>query len=162
MQPPPDPNKPPMPEMVGATSEPFTIGVEPAHCTFAIHAPTGPAMLGEGRAPRSANLGIENILGKMAMPQFAVYLNLPEGENPAKHPYRYAGSLPMFGLEAMSQVRGHHPANGLTYTFDVTNVLLRLAVLNFWDAKSLRVSLVPEPWPHKAEAQVGRVSLYFT
>lgn len=161
MQSPIDPNHPPIPEMVGATSDPFPIRAAPTFITFDVHAPTGPALIRDDRMPRTAHLGIENITGKVNVPAYAVYLNLPEGSDPARHPFRYAGSLPMFGLVEMSQARGHHPANGLTYRFDVTNVLLRLAVLKEWDARTLRVTFIPEPWPQEAEAQIGRVSLYF-
>lgn len=157
----PDPANLPIPEMVGATSAPVILREVPAQTSFTLHAPTGPALLGKDRIPRSAHLGIENITGKMAVPQYSLFLNLPDGSDPSRHPYRYAGLLPMFGLVEMSQVRGHHPANGLTYRFDVTNVLLRLAVLQEWDAKSLRVTFVPEPWDGAVEAVVGRVSLYF-
>lgn len=161
MQSPPNPSLPPIPEMVGATSEPFKLREFPTYISFEVYAPSGPALIRDDRMPRSAHLGVENITGSVDVPQYSVYLNLPEGSDPARHPFRYAGSLPMFGLVEMSQVRGHHPANGLTYRFDVTNVLLRLAVMQEWDARSLRVTFIPEEWPQPAEAQVGRVSLYF-
>jgi hypothetical protein len=40
-------------------------------------------------------------------------------------------------------------------------VYARLAATGGWDARNLRVSFVPEPWPAPADVQVGRVSLYF-
>lgn len=166
---PPNPNDPktsgpqlqPIPEMVGATSAPLYLVETTTHVSLAIHVPTGPALLRADLMPRRVFLNIENITSKVEAPSYEVYLNLPPGAEPEKHPDLRVGSLAMFGLLESSRSSEQHPGNGLTYTLEVTNLFLRLAATQGWDAKNLRVSFVPEPWPGAANVQVGRVSLYF-
>ena len=90
MQSPHDPNHPPIPEMVGATSDPFPIRAVSAFISFDVHAPTGPALVRDDRMPKTAHLGIEHITSKVPAPAYAVYLDLPEGSDPARNPFRYA------------------------------------------------------------------------
>jgi hypothetical protein len=161
MRTPEDPNAPRIAEMVAATSAPFYLTETTTTTTLAIHAPTGPALLGPGGMPRRVFLKVENITSETEVPTYEVYLNLPPGAGPELNRDRRAGNLPMFGLIESSRASETSSGSGLTYSFDVTPVVLRLIAARDWDGKALRVSFVPERWPGKARVQVGRLSLYF-
>jgi tyrosinase len=161
MQTPEDPNAARIPEMVAATTAPFFLTETTTHTSLAIHAPTGPALLAPGGTPRRVFLKVENITSESEVPTYEVYLNLPPGAGPGVNRDRRAGNLSMFGLIESSRASETSSGSGLTYSFDVTGVVLRLIATREWDGKTLRVSFVPEPWPGRARAQVGRLSLYF-
>lgn len=106
------------------------------------------------RAPgRRFYLGIENITSERGAPEYAVFLNLPEGEA-GKHRDRFAGQMPMFGLREASRGKA-----GLTYRFDVTDLIRRLAAGADWDAALIRVTFVPEREDHEARVRVGQAVL---
>ena len=162
MQSPPNAQKPKpaVPEMVGATSAPFSVGKGITTISFDLHAPTGPALLRADGKPRRVFLRIERITSPMPVPSFEVYLNLPPRDAPEKHPELHGGVLSMFGLVESNANDEHVP--GLTYSLEVTDVFLLLAKDRDWDGKTLRVSFMPiMPWDYPLEVHVGRVSLYF-
>ena len=162
----------PIPEMVGASSEPVTLTGQPAQTRMAVQAPTGPAREAGavGAAPRKIYLNIENVTGSGRARRYSVYLNVPEGSDPASHAELYAGDLPMFGVVESSRSDATHAGSGLHYTLDVSDIVRRLESTGAWDPKNVRVSFVPKPWgsaPQRAlravdhEIHVGRVSLYY-
>lgn len=149
-----------IPETVGATSAPFELGLTAAHVEFPIHPPTGPAALVRPAVPRRLFLRIENLVAETDAPSYDVYLNLPAGADPKKHPELKVGFTPTFGLFEASQGDGKHPGDGLGTQMEVTAVLNRLTASRQWDGKMLRVTFVPElPWDAPAKLKVGRVSL---
>jgi hypothetical protein len=162
---PPDPQNqrkspPPIPETVGATSAPFKLGKGTTTISMEIHAPTGPALLHSDGRTKRVLLRIENLTSQIAAPSFGVYLNLPPGDDPQKRHDLYALTLSTFGLVESSQARGNHPANGLNFVQDVTEVFGRVTRATDWDGKNLRVSFVPIRWKdYPLDATVGRVSL---
>lgn len=165
MQPPgkpPNPKKPspPIPEMVGATSAPFYIGPGISEISFAMHAPTGPAL--QHATPTQVSLNFDNIKSEIRAPSFDVYLNLPPNDPPEKHLDRLAGSLAMFGLQESSIPREGRGGNGKNMSLDITALFTRLALQKDWDSHNLRLTLVPTEWDAPVpRVQVGRVSLYF-
>ena len=150
-------SKPAIWEMVGATSAPFSLSTGPTHASFALHAPTGPALLRADGKPRRVLLRVENITSQSTAPSIDIYLNVPPGDEPAKRPDLRAGTISTFGLP--SSPDDQHAGNGLAYTEDVTALYLRLAAARDWDPKNLRVSLVPATWDYPVEVQIGRVCL---
>jgi hypothetical protein len=154
------PKTPPIPEMVGATSDPFYLTEAKSQISIPMHLPTGPARLRD-KAQRRVFLDIENITSDARAPSYGVYLNLPPDEEPEKHPELYAGGLAMFGLVESSRPDEQHPENGLSYKLDVTEVFHRLSAGRDWDSKNLRVTFVPGRWDGPIKVQVGRVSVYF-
>lgn len=151
----------PIPEMVAATSAPFYIGPGITNILLPMHAPTGPAREHEGSLPKQVVLLFENIKSKVRAPSFRVYLNLPAGEQPERHPELLAGNLGMFGLVESSVPRGNHGGDGKNMSLEITGLYARLAVLKDWDSRSLQVSFVPAKWEATVpQVQVGRVSLY--
>jgi tyrosinase len=164
----------PIPEMVGATDQPLTLTGEPATASVPVNAPTGPAFstAAESAAtPKRVYLNIENITGSGESGSYAVYLNLPPGADPADHRELYAGLLPMFGVAESTDETREHPANGLHYTLEITDVVRALEAKNAWNPDEMRVTFVPKgarkPRLSAAAAasspvQVGRVSLYYS
>jgi hypothetical protein len=150
-----------IPEMVGATSAPFALGKDATHISLAIHPPTGPAFLGVDKVPRRVFLKFENITSDEMAPPYNVFLNLPPGDDPAKHPELHVGVLAMFGLVELSSPSRDHPGDGLTYSVTVTSEFLRLPAMPGWDSNNLRITFVPKPWDDEVDVRVGRVSLYF-
>lgn len=165
MQPsPPDPKsqqkaKPPIPEMVGATSAPLELSKRVTTFSFEIHPPTGPALLRPDGQRRRIILRIENARSTTGAPNFDIYLNLPPAEEPEKRPDLHAFTMGTFGLVESSKTKDHHPGNGLSISQDVTDLFLRLTASRDWDPKSLRVSFVAGAWNTPFSVQVGRTSL---
>jgi len=167
MQSPPSKNeprkpKPPVPEMVGATSAPFEIGPGVTEISFAIHQPTGPAKSHGDASPRQVMLHIDNITGNKRAPRFSVYLNVPRGADPVQHPELTPGSLTLFGLTGASQPDSEHGGTGMSFELNASEVVAHLIATNNWDPANLRVTFVPGDWDAPVpKVRVGRVSLYF-
>lgn len=166
----------PIPEMVGASSEPVTLTGQPAHARMVVHPPTGPAREARavGAAPRKIYLNIENVTGSGRARRYSVYLNVPEGSDPANHAELYAGDLPMFGVVESSRADERQPGTGLHYRLDVTKIIDALESKGAWDPQNVRVTFAPKPWGSAEkhalsaadrtsdhEIHVGRVSLYY-
>ena len=157
-------------ELVGATESGTTLRGEPVTASVELVAatlpPTPEAVEGEA-APERIHLNIENIRGSEPVPHL-VYLNLPEGADPAEHSERLAGSLSMFGLAEASGQDPEHPGSGLQYSLDITRVVEVLG--DDWSPDELRVTLVPKsggaaPAEAVEEAapstiHIGRISVY--
>jgi tyrosinase len=168
----PSMRKRPIPEMVGATHRPLTLAGEAATTKVPVSQPTGPASSEEAiPAPRRIHLNIENITSAGQPGSYTVYINLPAGAKPEDHPELYAGLLPMFGVEESTDASRPHPASGLTYRLDITNVVGVLESKNDWNPDEMRVTFVPEHPKSDLEGitviapapvQVGRVSLYYS
>jgi hypothetical protein len=151
--------KPPIPEMVGATSAPFELGKGVTTISFELHPPAGPAAAQSPGHPKRFLLRLENVKSTTIAPPFDVYLNVPQGSNPEQFPQLFAFTMSTFGLMESSAPSGHRPGNGLNMSEDVTPLQLRLISLRNWDEKKLHVSFVPAPWKDAIKVQVGRASL---
>jgi tyrosinase len=162
---PPNPQVPRIPEMVGATSAPFELASAAKQVSIPLQAPTGPSSRDAESlanwAPRRVVLNFEKIIGAQGGSTYDVYLNLPPGESPQKHPELYAGSIPMFGLRESSISDDFHTPGGLYKRLEVTNLYARLALQKDWNPTMLRITFVPtDPIPVPS-ISVGRASLYF-
>jgi tyrosinase len=171
-----------IPEMVGATEQPVTLTGKPATTTLPVSPPTGPAAAPSATPsstaePKRIYLNLENITSSGRPGSYSVYLNVPAGDDPAKHPELYAGLLPMFGVAEATDATGEHPANGLHYTLDITDVVRTLEARNDWDPAQMRVSFIPKrrrvkpgatpaavaaAAPPATPVQIGRVSVYYS
>ena len=65
-----------------------------------------------GAAP-AIFLNVENVTGTHASTNYDVYLNLPDGADPADHDERRVGTLPTFGIERASSAEDAHGGGGL-------------------------------------------------
>jgi tyrosinase len=165
-----------IPEMVGATDQPLTLTGEPATTSLPVNQPTGPAHLtaaATGGRPRRVFLNIENITSTGQPGSYSVYVNLPPGAEPANHKELYAGLLPMFGVAESTDATGAHPANGLHYTLEITDVVRALEARGDWKPDEMRVTFVPKRRPNarataaataaaRTPVRVGRISLYYS
>jgi hypothetical protein len=66
-------------------------------------------------APDRVFLNLENVRGLQDATAFNVYINVPEGEDPAKYPDHLAGSIALFGVRKATVTDGQHAGDGLTF-----------------------------------------------
>jgi tyrosinase len=157
------------PEMVGAATEPVTLTGSAETRSLALQPPAGPALRGAaGPAAGKTYLKIENVKSEKSHVTYEVYVNLPEGADPAEYKEHYAGAMPLFGVVQASRQTERHAANGLGFSLDITQLVNRLKEKNAWDDRNVRVTFVPRRTGGTASAavpghhpiQVGRISLY--
>ncbi len=128
------------PQVLGAANDVPLAGPEPVAVDMERpQRPRGP----EGE-PARAYLRVEGVTGTSAAPLYGVYLNVPEGEDPHDHPELRAGSFSTFGLVETSQTNDQHSGEGLTASFDITDVRDRLAQQGRWDDDRVQVSFSTE------------------
>jgi len=158
-----------LPEMVGATDQPLTLTSEAATAVVPVTRPTGPASGRESGAPARVFLNVENITSAGQPGSYLVYVNLPPNANPTEYQELCAGLLAMFGVEESTAPSDEHPANGVHYRLEITDVVQELERRNDWNAQEMRVTFVPSLPPNARESgavgapvQVGRVSVYYS
>ena len=106
-------------------------------------------------------LNLENVRGLSDATAFNVYVDLPEGEDPAKHPDNLAGSVALFGVRKATLADGQHAGDGLTFVLEITHVIDKLHLAGGIDANQLHIRLVPvRPVPESAQASIGRISVF--
>jgi tyrosinase len=150
-------------EMVGATAASVTLGKERVTAPVAIHPPSGPARrtIAAGTRPR-VFLNLENITSTGVPCSYAVYLNVPDGEDPEKHRELFAGVLPSFGIFEASRTDKHYSGSGLNRILDVTKIVAWLEDHGQWDSSRMHVTFVPRGDElSDVPLKVGRASLYY-
>jgi tyrosinase len=112
-------------------------------------------------APDRIFLNLENVRGLNDATAFSVYINLPEGEDPAQHPELLAGSIALFGVRKATLAEGTHAGDGLTFVFEITHIIDAMHLAGALNASQLRVRLVPiKPVPEAAQISIGRISIF--
>lgn len=90
-----------------------------------------------------------------------MYINVPEGEDPAQHPEHLAGSVALFGVRKATLVDDEHAGDGLTFVLEITHVIDILHLAGALNVAQLHVRLVPlKPVPESAQVSIGRVSVF--
>jgi tyrosinase len=111
--------------------------------------------------PDRVFLNLENVRGLNDATAFKVYINVPEGEDPAKYPSHLAGSVALFGVRKATMSDQQHAGNGVTFVLEITQVIDALHLAGKLDANQLGVRLVPtRPVPEAAQVSIGRISIY--
>ena len=106
-------------------------------------------------------LNLENVRGISDATAFDVYLNVPEGANPANYPRNLAGRVALFGVRKASVVDSTHAGDGLTFVLEISDVIDRLHLSGALAAGQLHVRLVPRhPVPDEAQISIGRISVF--
>src|SRR5262249_960538 len=106
-------------------------------------------------------LNLENVRGLNDATAFNVYINLPEGADPAQHPDNLAGSIALFGVRKATRGSDRHSGDGLTFVLEITHVIDTLHLAGALDAPQLHVRLVPlKPVPEAAQVSIGRISVF--
>ena len=157
------------PELVGATDAPVVLTGEPTTARVPIETATGPAARRSAGEPREVHLNVEQVTGLEASVNYAVYLNVPDGASPEEHPELFAGLVSTFGVPEATRGAAGRPANGVTVSLDVTEVVQRLETQGSWTG-AVHVTFVPESLPPEqgrlaapaasSPITVGRVSVY--
>lgn len=102
------------------------------------------------RLPDYVYLQMENVKGGMDANTLEVLVN----ERPA-------GYISLFGLRNASNKDGRHGGQGLTFIFDITNIIDELYLEKSLDLDSLDVIILPEDEiPDGLEITVGRIGIY--
>jgi tyrosinase len=115
----------------------------------------------EAAPPDRVFLHLENVRGTQNAPVLSVYINLPDGANPADHPELQAGSVGLFGLREASALGSKHAGQGLSFSLEITKIVDALHLNDKLDADSLRVTIVSHrPIPEQVPITIGRVSIY--
>jgi tyrosinase len=112
-------------------------------------------------APDRVYLNLENVRGTRDATALSVFINLPEGSNPADHPELLAGTVGLFGLRRATVVSGQHVGGGLNFLLDISPIVDQLHLRGALNADTLRVTIVPNhTMADNADVVVGRVSIY--
>jgi tyrosinase len=154
------------PVMVGATSSEIPLGDSPTHAELDVRAerPQVFETLGVQR-PLRAYLKIEHVrAARPSAKSFLVYVNAPEKATPEQLEEHLAGVLPTFGVAESSVDSESQSGEGLTVSFDITDLVQRLEARQAWDNRRLRVTFAPLRPERRdkppADLRVGRVSLH--
>src|ERR1700733_11591830 len=119
------------------------------------------AATGAPAAPDRIFLNLENVRGLNDATVFSVYINVPEGEDPAKHPDHLAGSVALFGVSKATMANEEHAGNGLTFVLEISHVIDTLHLAGALKQNQLHVRLVAlNPIPEAAKVSIGRVSVF--
>lgn len=111
--------------------------------------------------PDRVFLNLENVRGLADATSFSVYVNLPDGANPANYPRNLAGNIALFGVRKASVADDTHAGDGLTFVLDISDLIDRLHLSGALDAGQLDVRLVPRrPVPDEAQISIGRISIF--
>lgn len=112
-------------------------------------------------SPDRVYLKLEGVTGTRGTTVLDVYVNVPEGANPAEYPKLKAGSVGLFGMQQASEPDGQHGGSGLSFAIEITSIVDKLHLGHELGADTLNVSLVPyRPLAEDADITVGRVSVY--
>lgn len=162
------------PELVGASDEPVRLGGTPSVVAIPVTpaAPPsfGPELAAPPPAPSRVYLTLEHVTGSdLGAGAYAVHVGVPDGADPAAYPDRYAGRISTFGVIESTRSDDVHSGSGLTFSFDVTEIVRRLEAAGEWDPANVRVTITPAtgpagPEPAAVEAsdvQVGRIGVYY-
>jgi tyrosinase len=154
------------PELVGASDEPVSVGAGPGRARLAVAPstrPPGPAPAGAEVAAGRTFLTLEHITGTgLGAGVYVVSLSVPDAVDPLEMPDRQVGRFSTFGLIEASDTGGEMAGSGLTFTFDITDLVERLESSGDWDPDHLDIAISPaRPVEGDVEEiRIGRVGVY--
>jgi tyrosinase len=153
-------------ELLGANTESVSMTGAEARTSVALDAAvknkvTESLTLESLTPPDRIFLNLENVRGLNDATVFSVYINVPDGDDPARHPELKAGSIALFGVSKATAADGKHSGNGLTFVLEITHIVDTLHLAGAFDASQLHVRLVPrKPVPDAAKVSIGRISIF--
>jgi tyrosinase len=156
------------PELVGATEDKVELSGSDASVAFPVGEASGPALLADDGRPSRVYLNVEDVEGEQNPgASYAVYLNLPDDDDPDTDPEAYhVGNVSFFGIELAQDVESDHTGGrGLRFAFDITTLVERLSERGKWDPQQVRVTFSPLRAPREGAAaptvRIGRVGIYY-
>lgn len=152
-------------KLAGATDRPVSLGAAPTATDIDVAAPAR-RRRGVAASPPRVYLKLENVTGSsLAAGAYNVYVNVPEGADPAEHEDHRAGRISLFGVIESSRAGDTHSGSGLTFSFEITELVHRLEAVGDWDPGRVRVVFVPVPdaagQVYEGDVTVGRVSVFY-
>lgn len=113
-------------------------------------------------------LTVENITAlKKPIDSYSIYVNLSPEVNPSNCPQLKAGIIPAFGIINASQSCEGCTGEGLTYSFNITDVIFFLEGQGLWNSEKCLITFVSlstkaerETVPKLQPVKIGRVKLY--
>ena len=153
-------------ELLGANSQSLSLTGSGARTSVALDAAVQRkvtnSLVGVAQsAPDRIFLNLENVRGLNDATVFSVYINVPEGDDPAKHPELKAGSIALFGVRKATIADAQHAGDGLTFVLEITHVIDTLHLAGALNVSQLHVRLVPlNPVPEAAQVSIGRISIF--
>jgi tyrosinase len=155
------------PEVIGATQGQIALGPAPTHAEIEVAEAraAGLESFAGDRQPQRVYLKVENVRGtELSAGSFHVYVNAPAKPSAAELEDHLAGTISLFGLEQASRRTERHAGEGLSFSFDITDLVRRLQAAQTWNPKKLRVTFAPiadsSDRVYPGDLKVGRVSLY--
>ena len=154
-------------ELLGANTESVRLVGREARTTVALDnavkrkVTASLAAATETAPPDRVFLNLENVRGLNDATVFNIYINVPDGEDPAQHPERRAGSIALFGVRKATLAQEEHAGNGLTFVLEITPIVDRLHLAGALAAGHLVERLVPRnPVSEAAQISIGRISVF--
>ena len=153
-------------EMIGGSDAPVMLGGDQSTVDFALDGASGPAFdTGSlGGAPQRMYLTIDNVTAS-APPSTSYEVILDMGTPGDPTDDFVVGLAGFFGVVEASSDEGNGAPHGLTFTYDITEVVDRLSARGLWDGDRARVSFRPVEDSEDDEAteiSVGRVSIFLS
>jgi tyrosinase len=112
-------------------------------------------------APDRIFLNLENVRGLNDAIVFNVYVDVPDGKDPAQHPELRAGSIALFGVRKATLANDKHAGDGLTFVLEITHIIDGLHLAGALNVSELHVRLVPRrSVPEADQVSIGRISLF--
>ncbi len=149
-------------ELIGATHIPIDLGQDTTH----VAVPTPLSPLDDDRLDDEPEpslhlfLRVEHLTSDHLSPPYDVFVGVAPEDDPRDHPERRVGRMSMFGIVESSRRGSSHAGSGLTYSFDITDLVTGLRGEPGWLAESLPVAFVAaRPWEDTA-VRVGRLGVY--
>jgi tyrosinase len=154
------------PQLVGSSAEPVPLTDSANVVQIRVGSPMGPAdRTARARSPR-VYLALEKVTGSsLGAGSYAVHVNGSEDGDPAGLADRRAGRISMFGVMEASRRDNEHAGSGVTFAFDITDIVTRLEATSEWDPAQVHVTITPEsepaPGAESDAVQVGRIAVYY-
>lgn len=156
------------PKVVGTSATPVPLTDATSTAEVPVSMPREQGLEGiAAEEGRRIFLRLEGVRGnRLAAGSFLVYLNVPKGAKPADFPDRRVGQLSMFGVRESSRTDESHSGEGLSFSFDITELVRRLQAAGEWQPDRLHVTFAPVPDSvgkvySGADVQVGRLTVYY-
>ncbi len=111
--------------------------------------------------PDRVFLKLENVRGDLGVGVLSVYINLPEGAKPGDYPELLAGSAGLFGIRKASATDDQHGGHGLSFVFEITDIVDQLHLDQNFDVDALHVQVIPDrAIADDSKITIGRISIY--